>query len=330
MTRCRKDDSLERMVSDGMSFPLGVYPVEDISPRQGYTMEFEPSDGDSEGGDWEEWPDRYAFDIVITSERLESLCRQLFAMLPGRVFPILDFIGHDAYREIDPYIAYELVGQDRLLDAIRRYRDFLLEDGMVGFGALSDEPFIYVFVDEHKIVTVRVTPDHKARVEKILAAFDLEETSEPRGADASAHEHRSVLLAPPDRPELLSGEEIVERLRDDWRLVLNIDAEQNLDDDGNELGQTDWRCLVRCASEKEPGERYLEVLLRASSLSEAEEVASEVASGRVDRESAGSWVDLIIIACDRMRPEQARDHLQATGGGSEAIPEHGVLGVRWL
>ncbi len=330
MTHCRVDQSLERVVSNGMSFPLGVYPVEEVRPRQGYTMEFEASDGDETGGDWEAWPDRYVFDIVITAERLESLWRQLFALLPGRIFPILDYIGHDAYREIDPYIAYELVGQDRVLDAVRRYREFFLEDGMIGFGAMCDDPFIYIFVDEHKIITVRVTPEDKPRVERILAAFDLDEIDEPRGADASAHEHRGVLLAPPDRPDLLVGEEIVERLRDEWRLILNVDAEENLDDEGNELGQTDWRCLVRCSTEKEPRERYLEVVLRASSLSEAEEVASEVASGRIDRDSAGSWVDLIIIACDRMRPEQTSELLQASAGEESSIPEHDVLSVRWL
>jgi len=330
MTRCRVDESLDRVVNDGMSFPLGVYPVEEVVPQQGYTMEFEASDGDDEGGDWEEWPDRYVFDVVITSDRLASLCRQLFALLPGRVFPILDYIGHDAYREIDPYIAYELVGQDRILDAMRRFKDFFFEDGMVGFGAMCDDPFIYVFVDEHKIVTVRVTPDFKPRVEKILSAFDLEEVEEPRGADACAHEHRGVLLAPPDRPDLLAGEEIIEKLRDDWRLILNVDAEQNLDDEGNELGQTDWRCLVRCASENAPQERYMEVLLRAANLAEAEEIASEVASGQIDRDSAGAWVDLIIIAGDRLRPEQTIELLADANASESAIPEHGVLSVRWL
>ena len=330
MTGCRVDESLERVARDGMSFPLGVYPVEPVEPRQGYTMEFEPSDGDNDGGDWEEWPDRYVFDIVVTAERLEPMVRQLLSLMPGRVFPILDYIGHDAYREIDPYIAYELVGQDRMLDAMRRFRGFFFEDGMVGFGAMCDDPFIYVFVDEHKIVTVRATPEDRPRVEKILAAFDLEPVDDPRGADASAHEHRTVLQAPPDRPDLLTGEEIVEKLRDDWRLVLNVDAEQNLDDDGNDLGQTDWRCLVRCSTESQPQERYLEVILRASCLSEAEEIASEVASGKIDRDSAGAWVDLIIVAGDRMRPEQTRELLKTMEGGAEASPEHGVLSARWL
>ncbi len=334
MSRCQLDDSLTRLEVGAVRFPLGVYPVEAIEPLQGYLLEFEPSDGDEGEGEWEEWPDRYVFDIVITSERVEPLCRQLFALLPGRVYPILDYIGHDAYREIDPYIGYDLIGQDRFMDAVRRFRDFFYEDGMVGFGAQCDDPFAYVFVDEHKIVTVRVPPELKESVEQILRAFDLEEVPEPRGADAAAHEHRGVLLAPQDRPELMNGEEIVERLRDEWRLVLNVDAEHNLDDEGEDLGVTDWRCLVRCATENEPRERYAEVLVRGASLVEAEDLASEAASDRIDRDKAGSWVDLVIVAADRMAPEQAQEVLAAArqAGGADGGKDagRGVLSMRWL
>ena len=333
MGRCQIDESLTRVEMGEVRFPLGVYPVEATEPRQGYMLEFEPADGDESEGEWEAWPDRYVFDIVITAERVEPLCRQLFALLPGRVYPILDYIGHDAYREIDPYIGYDLLGQDRFMDAVRRYREFFYEDGMIGFGAQCDDPFAYVFVDEHKIVTVRVEPDTKESVEQILRAFDLEEIVEPRGADSAAHEHRGVLLAPLDQPELMSGEEIVERLRDEWRLVLNVDAETNLDDEGQELGVTEWRCLVRCTTERDPRDRYLEIVLRGESLGDAEDMAAETASARIDRDQAGSWVDLVVVAADRLAPEQTPEVLDlARQGGAEAggKGEEGVLSVRWL
>ncbi|MEZ6241767.1 MAG: hypothetical protein R3B57_01865 [Phycisphaerales bacterium] len=332
MRRCQLEENLTRVEMEGMRFPLGVYPVEALTPVQGYLLEFEPADGDDEEGEWEEWPDRYVFDIVITADRVEALCRQLFALLPGRVYPILDYMGHDAYREIDPYMGYELIGQDRFMDAVRRYRDFFFEDGMVGFGAQCDDPFAYVFVDEHKIVTVRVPPELKESVEHVLRAFDLEEVPEPRGADSAAHEHRGVLLAPNDQPELMSGEEIVERLRDEWRLVLNVDAERNVNDEGDELGVTDWRCLVRCATERDPRDRYLEILLRAEALGEAEDLATETASSRIDRQTAGSWVDLVVVAADRMAPEQTKEALgeAASGGGGDSDTGDGILSVRWL
>lgn len=247
MSRCRVDKSVERVVVEGLAFPLGSYPVEEMTPIAGYTMAFESADGDDTGvgSDWEEWPDRYVFDILVTATRVESMCRALFAMLPGRVYPILDVLGHDAFREVDPYVSYDLIGLDRVLDTIRRYRGYFFEDGLVGFGAMSDEPFLYIFVDEHKIVTVRCEVALKEKVEALLAAFDLKEVPAIAGADAATHEHRGVLDAPDDHPELRTAEEIVEELRDEWHLTLNIDPDTNLDDEENELGITGWRCLVR-------------------------------------------------------------------------------------
>jgi hypothetical protein len=181
----------------------------------------------------------------------------------GRVYPILDVLGQDAYREIDPYIAYDLVGLDVFLDGVREFHDFLYEDGMVGFGAMSEDPFLYVFVDEHKIVTVRAQPEMKERVERVLAAFDLEQTDHTAGVDAAAHEHRSVLSAPANNPEFLTPEEVVEDLVDGWRMLLNVDPDTNKDDEGNELGPTSWRALVRCEFDDAPP-RYAETVFDAS------------------------------------------------------------------
>ncbi len=282
--RCEADPSIERRRIEGFAFPLGVYPVDETGteapPREGYTVAFEPADGDPMEGEWEEWPDRYVFDVLVSADRLEPMVRALLTILPMRLYPILDVLGHDAFREIDPYVAYDLVGQDRLLEGMARYRPFLFEDGLVGFGAISEEPFLYLFIDEHKVVTVRAESDLRERMEGVLAAFDLESREEIWGADAATHEHRGILLTPDDRPDLLSAEEIVEELRDQWRLTLNIDPETNIDDEGKDLGITAWRCVIRwtggAAASEAP--RYGEVLLTAGSLSEAEELALD-ASG---------------------------------------------------
>jgi hypothetical protein len=320
MVTCKADPTLKRVVSGNFQFPLGAYPVEPLTPRQGYSVHFEPADGDDEAGEWEEWPDRYVFDVVISAERVEPLCRMLFSLLQGRVYPILDVLGHDAYREIDPYISYDLVGLDRFTDAVRRFRDFLYEDGMCGFGAMCEEPFFYIFIDEHKIITIRCEPGLKEKVEKILAAFDLEQVDEPAGADAAAHEHRGILSVPNDKPELLSQEEIVERLKDEWSLLLNVDPDTNLDDQGRELGVTPWRVIVRCEYEDKPP-RYAEVLLDAPSLRAAEEAAfdatddlvrestsqpplpSRLAKAQEIPEEDDSWEDAVIVAADRVTPQ---------------------------
>lgn len=303
MPTCQVDPSIERKSVKGFKFPLGVYPVENMTPIAGYSSEFEPADNAEEMGDWEAWPDQYVFDIVMPADRIEPFWHQAFAMMPGRVFPIIDYIGHDAYREIDPFMAYEPIGKEKIIDAIRRYRPFFFEDGMIGFGAVSEEPFFYIFVDEHKIITIRVEPEFKGRVEKLLAAFDLEPCEEPAGADAAAHEHRAILANSPEHPDLLTGDEILERMRDSWRLVLNVDPETNLDDEGNELGTTHWRCFVRHATEQKPDEQYAELYLTADSIRQAEELAQQTIVAEL--EHAGEWLDVVVIVADRLTPKQA-------------------------
>lgn len=329
MPTCKADPSITRQEVDDFKFPLGTYPVDSMKPKAGYSMHFEQSDGGGDEGDWEEWPDRYLFDCVVSAERVEPLFRMLTTLLPGRVYPILDILGHDAFREIDPYISYDLVGLDRVTDSVRRYRDFLFEDGLCGFGAMSEEPFVYIFVDEHKIITVRCEPALKDRVEKILGAFDLELMDEPAGADAAAHEHRSVLWMPDDQPSLLGPDEVVEQLRDDWQLLLNVDPDGNVDDDGKDLGITLWRCVARCEFEKTPP-RYAEVILRAASLRLAEETTFD-AVAELGGDESDTWQDVFIVASDRLKPEQIGalkgpgKRTKVPGGGSGFI-----LASRWM
>ncbi len=308
--KCQADPSIRRVVIGSFQFPLGVYPVEDMTPAPGYTMTFEQADGGAEG-EWEEWPDRYAYDIVVSAHRLPTLVRTLLSLFEGRVFPILDVLGQDAYREIDPFIAYELVGLDRVFDALRLFGDYFFEDGMAGFGAMSEEPFLYLFVDEHKIVTVRADVALKERVERILHAFDLEQTEEAAGADAAAHEHRSVLLSRKDDETLLTAEEIVEHLKDSWRLLLNVDPDANLDDEGKDLGPTHWRAVVRCAV-PDGAPRYAEVLLDANNLRHAEEVAFDALEDLATREE-NQWEDAGVVSMDRLQAEQFNQVLAATG-----------------
>lgn len=315
MVGCAIDTNLTRHELGGFKFPLGVYPVETMTPKAGYSLHFEPADGDEHEGEWEAWPDRYVFDIVMSSERVEPFCKLLFEMLPARVFPIVDLLGHDAYREIDPYMAYELIAKDHFLDGIRRFRQFFFEDGMSGFGAMCEEPFLYMFLDEHKIVTVRAEPSMKDRVERLLKAFDLEPCEDAAGADAASHEHRTVLITPPDRPELLGPEEIVERLRDEWNLVLNIDPDQNLDEEGKPLGTTPWRVVVRVErggggldTRRKTRARYAEILLYSDCL----RVAEEAALAQVDRMVGAkkpAIEDAVVVAADRLTTEQMAELL---------------------
>ena len=332
MPTCQIDPSIERKSIKGFKFPLGVYPVETMTPIAGYSADFEPAENTDEMGDWEAWPDQYVFDIVMPADRVEPFWHQVFAMMPGRVFPIIDYIGHDAYREIDPFMAYEPVGKEKIIDAIRQFRPFFFEDGMVGFGAVSEDPFFYIFIDEHKIVTIRVEPKYKSRIEKLLGAFDLEACEEPAGADAAAHEHRAVLVTSPDRPDLLTGDEILERMRDTWGLVLNVDPESNVDDEGNELGITPWRCFVRFATEQSPDDRYAELYLTTNSIRQAEELAQQSIAATLEGQSG--WLDIVVISADRLTPEQLEEALATetlpNPIDTKALGEDSVLMIRHI
>lgn len=338
------DTTIERTVIDGFTFPLGVKPLEDLKPRPGYTSDFESADGGEGEGDWEEWPDRYLFDAFLTADRLLAMCRTLFSILPGRVYPILDILGNDAYREVDPYIAYEPIGLDRFLEGLRRHLDWFLEDGLVGFGAMSDEPFLHIYVDEHKIITIRVQSQHRERIEKVLTAFDLQPVEDPVGVDSVSHEHRCVLLAPDDRPDLLAAEEIVEELLDLWRLDLNIDREGNVDDRGVEQGMTGWRMVVRRWDNPEDQPRYAEVFCSAMNLGVAEELAFGAASSPVGSHNGSGEepdlveelmsdlpMDLAMILADRVTPQTYEKLLQEMGSPTPpGMDTNQVHLVRWL
>lgn len=344
-------------------------------PRRGRRAEdaADPlADAEDEGGEaggepeWEEWPDRYVFDILVPATRLEALVRSLLSLLPGRIYPILDFLGQDEWREVDPFVSYDLLGMDRFMDALRRFRGFFYEDGLVGFGAMSEEPFLYVFVDEHKVVTVRCETRLKEKVEGVMGAFDLEQTEEIHSADSATHEHRSVLEAPEDRADLLTAEEIVEVLRDDWRLVLNIDPDRNLDEEANELGITGWRCIVRydpptpeparpepkkgarkgAARAKDdddapaaiapppPPSKYAEIFLTADSLNRATDLALEALEELLEGEGIDldedELTDPAMVQQDRWGTDDFLKAVEKSTGQRPDMTQQAVAFKTWL
>lgn len=350
------DKALQRTTTGEFAFPLGVYPVEPLTPAPGYVAEFEPADASesfisgAEVDDWEEWPDRWMFDVLLPAHRVRGFINMLLPLFPGRVYPILDVLGHDAYREIDPYIAYELVGIDRIYDGIRDYSEWLFEDGLVGFGVMSLDPFLYAFVDEHKIITIRAELALKETIEKLLAAFDLTPVEKLAGPDSVEHEHRTVLPNPEDESRPMTSEEIIEDLRDLWLLQFNIDGSTNLDDQGNDLGITAWRCIARCnpPPDDEDGDappRYAELILRAGSLDQAEEIAADALAASSapvtpspesptkpstdeSGESAPGFGSIEFVAHDRLTPE---DFMQMLDRATPPdLTTTGVDDLRWL
>jgi hypothetical protein len=335
LPKCEIDTSLERVTVGDFAFPLGVYPVETMAPKPGYAVEFEPADGDDD--EVEEWPDRYVFEAVISAQRMPQLFRSMLALLPAKIFPIFDVIGYDAYREIDPYISYELLGLDRYLDTIRRFGGMFFEDGWCGIGAMSDSPFLYVFLDEHKVLTVRCTDQHREQVEAVFKAFDLSPVDQPAAADNAAHEHRSVVYAPEHRMDLMSFDDICDALREEWKLVLNVDPDRNIDDEGQDLGVTGWRCQLVMHFTTEPTTLYAEVILEAGSLNEADHLAQQAAE-RMLEEIDRVCEDARMLQADRLTAEDTQQLASKARAGSagEFVSQRktqqtgGVLFARWM
>ncbi|MBL0926358.1 MAG: hypothetical protein IBJ11_01740 [Phycisphaerales bacterium] len=325
------DATLQRKVIDGFEFPLGVEPVDALLPKPGYVVEFEPADGGApmdfnlDGADVEEWPDRLMYDIVLPAPRARALFRMLMSLAPARVFPIVDVLGNDAYREIDPYIAYDLVGLDRFYEGMHFFGDWFFEDGLVGVGLMSPDPFFYLFLDEHKLVTLRVEPGMKDRVEKLLAGFDLGAVTKLEGVDSVAHEHRSVITLPSDKPDALTPDEVLERLRAIWLLQLNIDPHTNVDDEDHALGVTGWRCLVRCLAQEDGPDAYAEVMLAADCLDTCERLAAEAVGPAAPGKTG--WLEVDPIQADRVTPEEFARLLRRP---TVDLGSSKVHAVRWI
>lgn len=333
MPRCETDKSIERKVFGSFNMPLGVYPIGEISPAEGFTSSFERADGGADteetDGEWAEWPDRYVYEVTLSAERIPAFLRQVLLMMPGRAYGIFDYLGQDAYREVDSYLGTSLVGLDRILDGLFEFAPFLLEDGFCGFGAVSEEPYFYVFLDEHKMVTIRTPEENRSRVESLISAFGLTNSdSFETWWDGAEHEHRSVLYAPVNDTNYYVESEILEELRDHWSLELNIDPDSNTDDDGNALGFTCWRCIVREESERTS---YIEVFLVSDSLSGAQLLAIDGSAG-LRGESKTDEPSYTVISADRMKAE---DFASAVGKPNSSKQftkpkSSGIISVRRL
>ena len=144
-----------------------------------------------------------------------------------------------------------------------------------------------------------------------------------------AHEHRGVLLTPPDDTSYLSFDEIVERLRDEWRLLLNVDPESNLDERGRELGITPWRCIVR-VGDGSKHVRYSEVLLTAGSIRDAEDLAIDAILSELSEIASGA--DPLVVAADRLTSEGFRREVGETTHGlsRSALSASRIFVRRWL
>lgn len=316
--RLRQDLTRERLGE--FALPLGILPVDLPAPRQGYTVTYTPGENDL--------PDSYAFHIVVSHERLRDVIGRAFGLLPMNVFGIVEIGSRDAYRTTDTYIGDTPLEQSSFIEVWKVFEAFLIEDCSIGAGANSEEPFVEVFVDQWKGVSIHVELTRRDEVEAMLAELGLEEVphtwddADAEGLKGGSSELRSVLdLSDDFSPDV---DELLLQLRHAWQLSLDIDPESNEDEAGRELGMTLWHVVVIVESrEDEDAGAYVSIWMTAASAKEVSELVDGVFADQPQ------WGVIDLYSIDRVAFDDRPDALAALPMLPKDLKVHLVEFERW-
>ncbi len=319
--RLRRD--LRRAVIGGFALPLGIDPGKIKGPAPGYTISYSPATDDE--------PDTYSFYVAVSHERVAAITRRALALLPRRICAIIEISSRDAYRQTDVYLSDEEISRRDFLAAWREWETVLLEDGAIGAGANSEQPFIEVFLDQWKGLSIIVPLGMREQVESMLAEFGLDEVPETWAVGEDNPGLDDVQI----RSVLESGEHLVadiddvlQELRRQWNLELNIDRDSNVDEGGRRLGLTLWHALVGVRSAEGGGapaeEADLSVWATAGSLSELERLIDDMLR------EGGEWEFVDLYWTDRVAFDERPDELGELSLRRERAEIHLVsLDRRW-
>ena len=311
--------NLKRAVIDGFMLPLGLVPGDIQAPNQGYTVDYTPGEDDE--------PDTYLFHVVVSHERLAQIIDRAFSLLPEEVYGIVEIGSRDAYRTADVYMAQEPVSVREFRAGWKRYEAFLLEDGSIAAGANSEEPFLEVFLDQWKGLSLHVPLSMRDQIEEMLAGFGLTEVPSTWPAMDDQASEKALRLRPvlsledeysPDVDELLL------QLRHAWKLELNVDPDTNVDEAGRRLGRTLWHALVIIESVEDPDAgAYVSIWATAGSLGEMEELIDSALAG------SPTWRFVEIYTIDRVAFDERPDELADLPPRREKAEVHLVSFERW-
>lgn len=327
--RLRTD--LQRVTLNGFALPLGFSPEpgELKAPVQGYTVTYNVGEEDD--------PDTYSFHVVVSHERLKSVLDKAFALLPDEVFGIVEIGSRDAYRTTDTYLGEEPMPRKEFLDAWRFFEPFLLEDGSMAAGANTEEPFMEVFLDQWKGVTIHVPGDMREQVESLLQGMGLEEVPETWSEDEEDQSERDPWDDAIDdksslRPVLDTSDEFMPdvdelllQLRHAWRLELNIDPRTNVDESGRPLGATLWHAvaIVEDVGGDPNVGAYCDIWATASSLGEMEQMITESLA------RCEEWTFAEIYTIDRVAFDERPDSLAELKPNDKRSRVHQMTFDRW-
>lgn len=239
MATCSLRPDIERAVIDGFALPLGISPGDITPPTVGYTIGYSTGEDDE--------PDTYSFYVAVSHEQVALIVDRVFSLLPAEVCAIVEISSRDAYRQTDIFLSQQPIPKDDFLSTWRRWQPVLLEDGSIAAGGNSEDPFVEIFVDQWKGVSIIVPLDMRDDVERLLTSLGLQEVPETWavGDENSALENVRI------RPVVASLDgaaadidDVLLELRHDWQMELNIDPDTNVDAAGRRLGMTLWHAVI--------------------------------------------------------------------------------------
>jgi hypothetical protein len=294
---------LERHRIGKFQLPLGLEPVDLPAPSEGYTVEFVEGD--------ESAPDTFRFYAVASFEKVGALLEDLFEAMPDEVFPIVEAGSKDAFRSTDSWSAREPLPFDDFMDDWRHYRSVILEDGSMGAGAQSDEPYMEVFLDSWKGIDIQVPVGMREDIERILDRHGLAEVAVTWPPEVDDRPEpplnvREILVL--DDEECPDLDEILFQLREAWGLELDVDPEDNLDEAGRYLGRTLWHvvAVVESADEDHPRAGYALAWITAGSLGEVQRMVESRLELQDEWRFHGQW-----YSADRVAYDERPDSLQS-------------------
>ncbi|MDY7107155.1 MAG: hypothetical protein SYC29_00820 [Planctomycetota bacterium] len=319
MRSFRLRSNLKRAAIGDFALPLGLVPGDVDPPQQGYTVDYAAGEDDE--------PDTYLFHVVVSHERLAPLLERAFALLPRDVYGIVEIGSRDAYRSADVYMGQEPIPRDEFRAGWKQYQPFLLEDGSIGAGANSEEPFLEIFLDQWKGLSLHVPLSMRGDIEDMLDEFGLNEVSATWPAMDDEASEKALRLRPvleledaysPDVDELLL------QLRHVWNLELNVDPDTNVDEAGRALGRTLWHAMVIIESADEPDAgAYVSIWATAGSLTEVERLIDSALA------SSPNWRFVEVYTIDRVAYDERPDELTDLPPKREKSEVHLVSFERW-
>lgn len=145
-------------------YPMGVELTEgeNYRQREGYEVTYLKDD---------EFP-RYQFTVAVSACRVPEVFRRLGALLPEMVRVIFEIPGPpQGEKDVCEVFMSDDIRREEFLRAFDAHDQMFSQDGMVGFGSMTESNHVEIFLDDHKLIYFYSTDLDDP--ERILAACSL-------------------------------------------------------------------------------------------------------------------------------------------------------------